>query len=51
MVYYVIITMIIGFVWLSINYKEFTYPIITIILGTFLAPIIIPLKLILKALV
>lgn len=50
MIYYIIITMFISFIWFSINFNEFTYPILTIIFATLLGPILIPLRIILKML-
>lgn len=50
MIYYIIITMFIGFIWFCIGYKEFTYPIPTIIVGCLLGPICVPLRIILKLL-
>lgn len=48
MIYYLIITWFIGIIWYSLNWEEFKYPILTIILGSLIAPIGIPLTLILK---
>ena len=48
--YYLIATWFIGFIWFSVLYKDFEYPIFTILLGTFLSPILIPLRIIFKIL-
>ena len=50
MIYYIIITMFISFVWFCAGYEKFKYPIPTIILGCLLGPVAVPLRIILKLL-